>query len=720
MLAKKLFIFVLLLASLYTYATVNVNAENGISPDVVQPNAIATNVVAANAVDPKNIDEYRHQQAQSKLNLSSWPVTRIKQLEQLREQLKANIAQLPRHCPIISDNRLGYHSSLTLNIDHSAPVDHQINFTLERAYPIQSIALVPAFNPLRPYGGSYAFPKRFKVEGESTDTNKWIEIVNWLDKDFPNPGSYPVFFNSIDQSFKRIRISAPSLIDGKKQPHFALGEVFIWAHDEKNGLIENVARANTTQIDTSSSYNQTAKWHPHFLTDLDTGLGFPIQEQEVDRQDLLIVPSQQDLASRIEFIIRLNRPRDISRIDFWPAKPRGNIMLPDFGFPENIRVEVADNADFKQAKLINPDSKGDKFGTLFTVSLKAQTLQFIRITMDQLQQLNGQRILGLGEIAVYDAKGEFVSNSEIVANGIASPYLQQLDRLLDGYSWGRRIVAERDWIMGLAQRRPLDEQLKLVNNELTLAHEYWEWLVSRFIIVSIVISLLILVGAFVLLQRSHRQHLLVKQGNRINRDLHDEVGSSLGSITLLADELASAKVSPEIADDLNDLSLMAREANASLREVVWNGDDKSILLSSLLSSLTNRAERILRGVAITVIQPEQVPNIKVSLAVKRHLTLFFKEVIHNCARHANASHLTISINIDATTLALEVKDDGCGFEPHHVTSGWGLNNLVARAEEMQAKVAIQSVPHQGTCIRLQIALSQLSQEPEHGYQTSNE
>ncbi|WP_448248954.1 sensor histidine kinase [Thalassotalea agariperforans] len=680
----------------------------------------ATGISAGEIVDPRNLKEQQVLLSKAELNLSNWPVARIRQLEERRDRLIKEISQLPRHCPIISDNHLGYHSSL--NFDNGMEVSdvHQIDFVFERAHYVESIALVPAFNPLKPYGGSYAFPKRFKIEVETHDGAGFEELVNWLEQDFPNPGSYPAFFNNIDKSFHKLRIIVPAKLESSIKDHFALGEVYIWASDAQTGSIENIASFTSTKVSASSRYEQPSKWQLDYLTDQDTGLGFPIKEQTEAREDVLIIPTiGHELDQAIEILIDLNKPQNISRIDFWPGKPSSNVMLPDFGFPEDIIVEVANEPQFIKPTILSAESTGEKFGTLFSVNANSQKWQYIRIHLTKLQEINKQRILGLGEIAVYDAKGQLLKSPVIKTTGIPDIYLEQLPQLMDGYSWGRQIVPDRDWIMGLAQRRPLDQQLNYVESEIKSAHDYWEWLLVRIIVGSVVVVFLLLISAVLLYQRYQRQHLLLKQGDRINRDLHDEVGSSLGSITLLADELANKNENNVLGEDLDDLALMAREANASLREIVWHNDGKSVYLPQLLQTLFERAQRVLRGVKVTHVVPDNCPNIKISLVIKRHLTLFFKEVIHNCARHSKASELTIVVTIDETALSIEVADNGCGFDLTQSHQGWGLNNLTERAKEIAGEVSIKTKLNQGVSVKLTVNLNMLSKDLERSYQTSN-
>ena len=340
-------------------------------------------------------------------------------------------------------------------------------------------------------------------------------------------------------------------------------------------------------------------------------------------------------------------------------------------------------------------------------------------TQENLKKINGRRIWGLGEIAIYDTAGKLITGSKVSSEGIPKHYNNELTYLSDGYSWGRKILSERDWMMGLAKRRPLDEQLSYINAELASAHTYWNWLLSRIIIGTLVIIFLVFLGVVLLFQRSQRQQLLVEQGARINRDLHDELGSSLGGITLLADELALMKDNTLLAADLDDLSLMAREANASLREVVWHGVGKDILIGALLQSLFSRAERVVRGVTFKTAMPLNIPEIIVSLSMKRHLTLFFKEVIHNCARHSKATELSLSARCDDGELIIEISDNGGGFDPSKVNDGWGLKNLRARAEEISGNLQIDTELGRGTAVRLQLMLSSLTKEPKYNYQTSN-
>ena len=108
-----------------------------------------------------------------------------------------------------------------------------------------AIALAPALVPGRE--GSYAFPRRFKIDvmdreviwvggpdgkrAEPQASYAWREVVNWMEEDFPDPGSYPVFFHVGDTGSHQVRLTL--LPDSASGPYCALGELYLFRNPEK-------------------------------------------------------------------------------------------------------------------------------------------------------------------------------------------------------------------------------------------------------------------------------------------------------------------------------------------------------------------------------------------------------------------------------------------------------------------------------------------------------
>ena len=651
-----------------------------------------------------------------------WPRARIRQLEAERDQLLEKISVLPQHDPKFQSDHLGYHSLFEdPDPDGSLP-PHQIDIKLAWAPTLASIALAPAFNPMESKGeGAYAFPKRFKIEMLNPGTDGFETVVDWMDEDFPYPGPYPVFFSGINRATKHVRITVPQEVRESGVAYFALGEIYLFRPGAGGRIGANVVAWADTEIEVSDSFAMPPIWDTQYLRDGVAGLGFPLSDERVESKDLMVTyENGLPFSDKVQLTLDLGRVRDIGRIDFWPAAAPYLLALPSFGFPERISVEMSPDPDFDKVMVLEMKNATRRVyhGNLLSITGEGYDAQYIRITMEGLGEYKGNPILGMGEISVSNNEQVWSVNSKIAAQGIPREYLDQLPRLVDGCSRHRRILPQGEWIKGLAQRRPLDRRLAVVERELEMARSTWRRIQLRSSIWGGGIVAVALIGGMVL-QRRQRRRILENLRWQIAHDLHDEVGSSLGSISLTAEQLENEATDAGMKEDLVDLSLMAREACASLREVVWVIDQSTIHLPALIQKLVERAEWVLGGVELSVETPKDCPDTVVSFPFKRHLIMFFKEAVHNCARHAQATRVRIAVEIVGSQLQLMVSDNGHGFDPSELKDGWGLANMKKRAKELGGEMELESQPGTGTTITLKVPLKALPNEPRRAYKSSN-
>jgi len=80
-----------------------------------------------------------------------------------------------------------------------------------------------------------------------------------------------------------------------------------------------------------------------------------------------------------------------------------------------------------------------------------------------------------------------------------------------------------------------------------------------------------------------------------------------------------------------------------------------------------------------------------------------REALSNSVRHAQASHLSVSIRRLRRTIRLRIHDNGIGFDSETVTgTGHGLLNMAARAKKIRTKFELHSSPGEGTTIILDL------------------
>ncbi len=686
-------------------------------------------LVFAEPVDPCFPAQWHARQAAGSRPLTRWLPARIHQLEEERAQLLDQIALLPQHNPRTLPDRFGCHSE---PVDIGTESDTQVDISFDFDPELGSIALVPAFVPEA--SGAYAFPKRFRIDvlesgGHWTDGHwvrdetrqKWTEVVNWLDEDFPDPGLYPVFFAWTGRPVYQVRITVPGRQSETDDAFHAFGEIYLF-RQKKNGLMgDNMAVwGDTVHFAATGSLSKPPLWDLRYVYDGVAGLGMPLSEETAPVEDLMVEwEDDADADKSVRIVLDLGAIKQIGRVQLWPAEAPHGMAVPGFGFPGEVSVELSETPEFSVSHRVGVKKTRDRMvrNNLLNVIAGAYRARYIRITLSDLSVYQGKKILGLGEIRVAEFDDVWSLNCNLSAEGIPEGSRNQLPRLVDGYSRHRRILREADWIKGLALRRPLDRRLAVVERELASARDAWNGVLLH---VSIWIGGLLCAGLLGVLglQRLQRRRVLKRLRTRITRDLHDEVGSSLGGISLIAERLEEDLRDAGIGEDLSDLSLLAREAAASLRDVVWVVDQGTINLHDLLQKLVERSERVLYNVVVSAEIPPDLPNLVLPLTAKRQLIMFFKEVMHNCAQHSGADRVQIRVSL-GEQLCIGFTDNGCGFDPAVQTDGWGLESMKKRAEELGGKATIDSRPGAGTVVELQVPVSALFAKTDHLYKTSN-
>ncbi|MFT9256627.1 MAG: ATP-binding protein [Acetobacter sp.] len=181
------------------------------------------------------------------------------------------------------------------------------------------------------------------------------------------------------------------------------------------------------------------------------------------------------------------------------------------------------------------------------------------------------------------------------------------------------------------------------------------------------------------LHQIEQRELLVAERQRLMRDMHDGLGSTLTGAIHLADHAASHAVLAEtLKDCLFDLKLTVD----SLEPV---DADLLMLLANLRFRLAPRlhAQGVMLEWAVTPLPPLEWLTPSSALHVLRIL----QEVITNILKHAQASHIRLSTTTEHPGILVRIEDNGSGFRPDTRTSqGRGLHNIHWRANALAGRV----------------------------------
>ncbi len=236
---------------------------------------------------------------------------------------------------------------------------------------------------------------------------------------------------------------------------------------------------------------------------------------------------------------------------------------------------------------------------------------------------------------------------------------------------------------------------------LTVTPPFWETWWFRLLVVGAVAALL--AAAY----RYRVAHLLEieRMRMRIARDLHDDIGSGLSSIAL-ASELVSRDpaLDEEKRQYLSQVTRRARLMAEALTDIVWLVDPARDRLGDLVEHMETVAADMLAGHDYSFHRPGMAVPRSIDLGFRRHLHLIFKEILHNIVKHAQATTVTIQVDLTGGVLELRVADDGTGFAPDRVHHGNGLGNMRKRAAQIGGALEIERRSEGGTAVRLTVPL----------------
>lgn len=196
---------------------------------------------------------------------------------------------------------------------------------------------------------------------------------------------------------------------------------------------------------------------------------------------------------------------------------------------------------------------------------------------------------------------------------------------------------------------------------------------------------------------------LLKLRNRIALDLHDEIGSTLNSISFFGEVARQMMAEDDRAKPvIMRMSTHAKEVVESMSDIVWSLNSKNDSFENLVDRLHSFASQILepKGCQIEFQRPEKFQEIKLDLEQRRNLYLIVKEAINNVAKYAEATKLWVNFNHSSHELAVEIGDNGKGFDPNKIATGNGLESMECRAKSLKAKWKIDSELGIGTRILL--------------------
>ncbi len=194
-----------------------------------------------------------------------------------------------------------------------------------------------------------------------------------------------------------------------------------------------------------------------------------------------------------------------------------------------------------------------------------------------------------------------------------------------------------------------------------------------------------------------------QERGRLARDLHDELGGHLTAILIglrnveLAENIEQAKgrarlVAEAGAASLDKVRRIARALRPTALEDLGLTPALERLCDEYRGSLAANTHRLSIDLMIDL-HPDRRFSPQLEMCIFRVL----QETLTNCARHANATSVTVHLTADQWSVQLAVTDNGCGFEPAKLLgSSFGLSGMRQRVELLDGTCEVRSAKGLGT------------------------
>ncbi len=226
-----------------------------------------------------------------------------------------------------------------------------------------------------------------------------------------------------------------------------------------------------------------------------------------------------------------------------------------------------------------------------------------------------------------------------------------------------------------------------------------------FILLCIVAFAAIIYAAYNYRVQGRRNLAFVRR--RIASDLHDDIGSTLNSISVYS-EVANQQLknnSDQARIIVEKMGSASRKMIDTMNDIVWAINPKNDDFENILQRMQYFAGELLssKNILLQFDADENIKKIKLPMDKRKNFYLIYKEAINNAYKYADSNNVNVSIAEQDNMLIMIITDNGKGFDiiENHL-GGNGMKNMKIRAKEIGANIDITSWPGKGTRVYLKM------------------
>lgn len=202
-----------------------------------------------------------------------------------------------------------------------------------------------------------------------------------------------------------------------------------------------------------------------------------------------------------------------------------------------------------------------------------------------------------------------------------------------------------------------------------------------------------------------RFQAVLKERNRLAREMHDTLIQGCASVSALLEAHSSMHGQPGNHGDLLDYARTQLRATIDeARQAVWDLRQASEDNTDITPVLNTMAERVSHEFSVSVECNFLGNPYAIDQKTMHDVLMIAREALHNSARHAHARRIELRLLFNEASLTLEVGDDGLGFDPTASTNGnhYGLIGIRERVDRLGGSFTLHSQQGSGTTLVVNI------------------
>ncbi len=234
-------------------------------------------------------------------------------------------------------------------------------------------------------------------------------------------------------------------------------------------------------------------------------------------------------------------------------------------------------------------------------------------------------------------------------------------------------------------------------------------------IIAVIIFFILLLLIFLLIRRyrgrieKDRKQIeelnrIMELRQRLSADMHDDIGSTLSSISLYTHSLLMQSDNVVDKGVLEKIKQNAQSVQENLGDIIWsvnpNMDSMGQIISRMRAFGADMTEHA--GITLQFEIAEGVTELPLNMLARKNVYLIYKEAVNNAVKYSGCSQLKVSLQLNAECLVMRIVDNGKGFDANIASQGNGLRNMRRRAEEINGELLMNSTKDVGTNIFLKI------------------